>query len=152
MKPVPDTQPIVFRHAVPVQIRFNDLDLMGHINNATLQEYFDIGRMHYFMDLFEGKLFEDELALVIASYKTDFHFPVLLSHNVEVRTCITRLGNKSLDMRQQIRLVPDGAAVATSDSVMVCFHKETRTSAALPAAWKAVICRFEETGTAHDTV
>jgi len=146
MKPAPETQPIVFRHAVPVQIRFNDLDLMGHINNATLQEYFDIGRLHYFMDLFDGKLFEDELALVIASYKTDFHFPALLSHNVEVRTCITRLGNKSLDMRQQIRLVPDGAVVASSDSVMVCFHKETKASVALPAAWKAVIRRFEESG------
>ena len=31
-------------HTLPIQIRFNDVDQMGHVNNAVIMEYFDIGK------------------------------------------------------------------------------------------------------------
>lgn len=131
-----------FRHAVPIQIRFNDIDMMGHINNAKIQEYFDIGRVHYFMNLF-GELFDGELALVIASNKTDFFYPVLFAHSVEVRTTIYHFGNKSLKMLQQICLVGDGSVVSSCDSVLVCFRKDTKETASIPAEWKETVEKFE---------
>jgi acyl-CoA thioester hydrolase len=29
-------------HTIPVQVRFNDIDLMGHVYNAKYQEFFDL--------------------------------------------------------------------------------------------------------------
>jgi len=143
MRPPEKPEKPTFRHVVPIQIRFNDIDMMGHINNAKIQEYFDLGRVHYFLDVFSGPLFEGELALVIASNKTDFFYPVLFSHHVEVRTSIYHFGNKSLKMLQQIYLVGDGSVVSSCDSVMVCFCKDTQETTAIPASWKETILNYE---------
>ena len=32
----------------PIQLRFNDIDQMGHVNNAVIMEFFDYGKMKYF--------------------------------------------------------------------------------------------------------
>ena len=36
---------------VEIQIRFSDIDVMGHVNNATYLSYFEYTRMHYFEKL-----------------------------------------------------------------------------------------------------
>ena len=44
-----DIEKINFKHTIPVQIRFNDLDVFAHVNNAVIQEYFDLaqGNIHW---------------------------------------------------------------------------------------------------------
>ena len=37
-----------FRHVTPIQIRFNDIDVIGHINNNAYLEYMDLGKTAYF--------------------------------------------------------------------------------------------------------
>ncbi len=31
-----------FRHAVPLQLRFNDIDVLGHVNNKAQLALFDV--------------------------------------------------------------------------------------------------------------
>ena len=38
-------QQIQFFHKTPIQIRFNDVDVVGHVNNSVYQNYFDAARM-----------------------------------------------------------------------------------------------------------
>ena len=33
-----------FRHSITVQLRFNDFDMLGHLNNSMYFSYFDIGK------------------------------------------------------------------------------------------------------------
>ena len=35
-------------HITPIQLRFNDIDQMGHVNNAVIMEFFDLGKSEYF--------------------------------------------------------------------------------------------------------
>ena len=35
-------------HKTPIQIRFNDVDQMGHVNNAVIMEYLDLGKDAFF--------------------------------------------------------------------------------------------------------
>ena len=35
-------------HNTPIQIRFNDIDQLGHATNSVYQQYFDLGKMAYF--------------------------------------------------------------------------------------------------------
>lgn len=37
-------------HTLPLQLRFNDVDMMGHVNNAVIMEFFDLGKSSYFAD------------------------------------------------------------------------------------------------------
>lgn len=34
-------------HSTPIQIRFNDIDQLGHATNSVYQQYFDLGKMAY---------------------------------------------------------------------------------------------------------
>ena len=35
---------VVFRHRLPIQIRFNDVDRYGHVNNNAYFAFYDLGR------------------------------------------------------------------------------------------------------------
>jgi acyl-CoA thioester hydrolase len=132
-----------FRHILPVQIRFNDIDSFGHVNNATFQEYFDLGRVHYFKQAFEGKLFTHELALLIASIKTDFLLPVHLHDHIEVRTKVFEMGNKSLKMLQYVVDNQKNELKATCLSVMVCFKTDNNQTEVIPQQWREKFMEME---------
>lgn len=134
---------IAFHHKVEIQIRFNDIDMLGHVNNAKLQEYFDLGRMGYLQRIFGPNMFVDEDAIVIASIKSDFLSPVLLSDRIEVVTAIYHLGNKSLKMLQQLREVESGQVKTSCESVMVAINKGAGQSVLIPEQWKKAIRKFE---------
>ena len=34
-----------------IQVRFADLDVMGHVNNSVYLSYFEMTRVHYFKEL-----------------------------------------------------------------------------------------------------
>ena len=136
---------IAFHHKVEIQIRFNDIDMLGHVNNAKLQEYFDLGRMGYLQRIFGPNMFVDEDAIVIASIKSDFLAPVLLSDRIEVVTAIYHLGNKSLKMMQQLREVESGNVKTSCEAVMVAINKGSSQSVLIPEQWKVVIRAFEKT-------
>ena len=36
-----DAEAVKFNHQMSVQIRFNDVDIYGHVNNAVILSYFD---------------------------------------------------------------------------------------------------------------
>ena len=38
---------VVFRHRLPIQIRFNDVDRYGHVNNNAYFAFYDLGKEDY---------------------------------------------------------------------------------------------------------
>ena len=39
---------IVFHHALPIQLRFNDVDKFGHVNNTVYFSFYDLGKTEIF--------------------------------------------------------------------------------------------------------
>ena len=39
---------IVFHHTLPIQLRFNDVDKFGHVNNTVYFSFYDLGKTEYF--------------------------------------------------------------------------------------------------------
>ena len=39
---------LTYNHRVPVQLRFNDADALGHINNSVYFSFYDLGKTEYF--------------------------------------------------------------------------------------------------------
>lgn len=132
-----------FNHSVSIQIRFNDVDAAQHVNNAVYQEYFDLGRVAYFKEVIVDPMDFDGVAPVIAGIKIDFYQPVFLYDRIRVMTKITRLGNKSMEMAQQIVADGEPAVRAVSVTVLVCFHYGRQVSVALSEDWKKKIILFE---------
>lgn len=134
----------VFNHVVSLQIRFNDIDRLGHVNNAVVQEFFDLGRISYFNDTLGNLLGKDGQQLVIVSYKTDFYRQIMPYDEVEVRTKIYKLGNKSIRMWQWIALVGEGSPKAINDSVLSGFYSGTDKSMVIPEEWRQIFHGFEK--------
>lgn len=139
-----ETPKETFYHNCPVQIRFNDIDILGHVNNAVIQEYFDLGRMHYLQDVFGELIFKSKEALFIASINTDFLAPVFLKGDVEVKTAIVHVGNKSLIMKQRLVEASSGEIKAACESVMVAVNKQTSESILMPGEWRKLIGKQEK--------
>jgi acyl-CoA thioester hydrolase len=138
-----EEQNIRFFHQSPVQIRFNDIDGLGHVNNTTIQEYFDLGRVEYFKTVFGGKVNWNEFAAIIASIKTDFVFPVFINDSLVVKTKITHIGSKSMHLLQHLTC-EEGHLKATCESVMVGFDHKIQSSAVITKEWKKLINNVEK--------
>ena len=37
-----------FHHTLPIQLRFNDVDKFGHVNNTVYFSFYDLGKTDYF--------------------------------------------------------------------------------------------------------
>lgn len=131
------------KHRVELQIRFNDIDGLGHVNNSVYAQYFDMGRMRYFEMLKGAPVDWKNAGLIIASTHTEFMSPIFLKDEVEVSTAVTKVGNKSLQMSQGVYDRLSGELKATCQSVMVGFNPATSSSMRIPDFWRNSIASFE---------
>ncbi len=136
-------QEIQFFFETPVQIRFNDIDSLGHVNNTIIQEYFDLGRMHYFKSIFKPNINWTKFPAIIASIKTDFASPVFINNKLLVKTKVTKIGNKSMNLIQHLTDT-EGIIKAVSHSVMVGFDHKTQNSIEIDQEWRDKISNAEK--------
>ncbi len=134
-----------FRHFTPVQIRFNDIDIMGHVNNAIFQDYFDFARLGYFKEVFGHQLSWDDISLIIAGISIDYHQTLHLEDNIVVASRTSIIGNKSIRMVQEIKRLPGNTVTTCSNAVLVAFDAARNCSVQVPAEWRERIIGFEKT-------
>ncbi|WP_430814167.1 acyl-CoA thioesterase [Carboxylicivirga sp. RSCT41] len=135
---------IQFNHRTAVQVRFNDVDGLGHVNNTTIQEYFDLGRMYYLNEVFGDTVFKGDETVIVVNINTDFFSPVYLKDDLEVETAIVAIGTKSLKMVQQVVCKQTKSVKASCKSVMVGFNKRTEESLELLPEWRDAISQWEK--------
>ena len=129
-----------FSHKLPLQLRFNDVDIMGHVNNAVIMEFFDYGKMKYFDDA-EIYVEKEPITLVIVHYEVDFVGQILRDDHPEVWTKVVRFGNKSLEVLQYI--VCDGEVKSICKTIMSGYNREKQISEVIPERIKMAIERYE---------
>lgn len=132
-----------FYHSLPLQIRFNDIDLAQHVNNSVYQEFFDLGRLGYFKTVMNESLRFDGISMVIASFRVDFYQPVFLDDEVFVETKVVALGTKSFEMAQRVVRKGESEPKAQATSTMVCFDYARQASSEIPESWRQKIAEFE---------
>ena len=60
------------KHQVPVQLRFNDTDALGHVNNSTYFSFYDLGKSEYFAAVRGNDFFSQKIDIVVAHVEVDF--------------------------------------------------------------------------------
>lgn len=134
-------------HITPIQLRFNDIDQMGHVNNAVIMEFFDLGKSEYFTAVGLPPE-EGDFTVMVVRVEVDFHRQIRYHDRVHVTTSVDHFGNKSLAVRQQVVDDATGEACATCRTVMAGYCRSTRRSAAIPDTIKERISRYENGQTA----
>lgn len=132
----------VFRFSLPIQVRFNDVDIMGHVSNTVYQNYYDAGKMDYFDELFEGLNYK-ELGVVGASIHIDYLKPIFMKDEIYVETRISTLGTKSFTMEHRLVNMVNGELLSTCTAVIVCYDALRKVSIPIPAVWRENIINHE---------
>lgn len=130
-----------FRHKTLIQIRFKDIDRLGHVNNANHITYFELARVDYFNTLMGrgAKIDWDNESLILARMEMDYKQPIFLEDKISVYTWASRMGSKSFDMSCSIVKETEGGAemeVAKGLAVIVCFNYKLNQTIPIPEAWK----------------
>jgi acyl-CoA thioester hydrolase len=111
------------RHHHTAQLRWSDPDMLGHINHARALSLVEDGRMAFMAQspAAGAELGRTPRGVILARLEVDYlhqvHYRV--DEALPVVSWITKLGNKSLVMRQE--LLQDDRVVLRADAICVAF-------------------------------
>jgi acyl-CoA thioester hydrolase len=116
-----------FEHGVRVQLRWRDMDMLGHLNQSVYHELLEEGRVALIADLVrrlgEGHA---EGSYVLAHVELAYLTEVRKDHGeVDVVVRLAHVGTSSFRLDNEIRLV-DGTVAASGTSVVVAWDPVNR--------------------------
>ena len=88
--------------STPVQIRLNDIDMFGHVNNSVYNQYLDCGKVEYMLHVLGQSVLFGKKSMVIVHIENDFLNPCLLTDELFVLTGVESVGEKSITLRQSV--------------------------------------------------
>jgi len=134
---------IIFKHLTPIQVRFNDTDMMGHVTNMIHLSYCDVARMHYFQDVFGENVEHKNESLVIANVSLDFSKPIFIFENIVVKTSIHTIGKKSIQMIQHIINSETNELKTVVKTIISGYNYIDEHTIEIPQRWIKCIENFE---------
>lgn len=125
-------------HTSRISVRFCDIDVMGHVNNAVYLNYFEQARMAFFHDLIGSEWDWKKDGIILARNEVDYLLPLLLQEHVRIDTSVGRIGTKSLTLSYEVYdETSEGRKVyARGSSVIVCFDFVTGQTCGVPELWR----------------
>lgn len=136
------TNPGSFRHRTDVQLRFNDIDILGHVNNTVYLSFYDLGKALYFRAVRKDYNFQ-QVETIIANVNCAYMEPILFGDEIEVLTRCEAIGEKSFRLLQCLRDKRTGHLKSACETVMVSYDPKLKASAPLPDAWRQAIAAYE---------
>ena len=138
-----DKQFPTFLHSYPLQLRFNDIDSLGHVNNSVYFTFYDLGKSRYFETVKKQSIDWRKADVVIANVNADFLSPIYSYEQIAVETCCIEIGNRSFKLMQRIVNTTTGEVTGICRTIMVGFDVEAGVSAPISDEWKDAIRQFE---------
>lgn len=134
---------VKFKHVMPVQIRFSDVDIYGHMNNNAYFSLYDLAKTSYLRDVFGCKEEWGKLGVVVANINADFLAPVFFSDELIIETTVVHLGHKSMTLLQRAINKASGVLKCQCRTVLVGYDVATKEPVELPLDYKQAICKYE---------
>lgn len=134
---------VVFKNVLPIQVRFSDVDIMGHVSNTIYQNYYDSGKVNYFDEVLPDMDFIN-IGVVGASVKIDYLKPIFMKTRILVKTRVSILGHKSITMEHCLVDENTNEILSASSIVLVCYSIKEQLSIPIPEHWRKSILKYDE--------
>jgi acyl-CoA thioester hydrolase len=122
-----------------IQMRFADIDMLGHVNNVNLQHYFDVGKADYYRKVLGLTMDAHRIGLIIVSTSNSYISQTHYTDHVYVETRMEKIGTKSVTLFQRLVSRDTGELRAESRTVMVAFDFEHQVSIPVLDEWRMAI-------------
>ncbi len=104
--------------SMPIDVRFADLDALGHVNHAVFITYLEHARTRWWRQLLGERRFEEE-GFVMARVEIDYRKPIGLDDPVRVELRCTHMGHTSFALAYKVIRETDGVILAEAQTVQV---------------------------------
>lgn len=126
------------------EIRFDDADALGHVNNARYLTLIEQARISFFDHFFGKEIRYTEEGVIVASASIDYLEPVKFRDILIVETWCSRIGNKSFVISYSG--FKNDAGVETpvfkAETTLVCFDYKVGSSILIKDEWRKVLERI----------
>ena len=131
-----------YRHVLPLQIRFNDVDKFGHVNNTVYFQFYDTAKTDYIATVCKGVDWE-RLGIVVVKIEAEFVAQIKGNDHIAGRTRIVKIGNKSFHLEQDVIDSDTHEVKSRCLPVMVLYDLERQQTIPLPDEWRKAISDYE---------
>jgi acyl-CoA thioester hydrolase len=131
------------KFSIDLPVQFRDIDVMGHVNNATYFQYMETGRVELARKLgqvrqgFRG-------SFIVASARCEFKKPIRDERRVTVLVWVSRIGDRAWDFDYSIR-GPGRAEYAVGRTTQVAYDYKTRSAVHISGELKRKLTKYVET-------
>ena len=129
---------------MPLQVRFNDIDILGHINNSVYLSFMDLAKAEYLTGATPARVEIGGIAVAIVNINCNFYSPGYFNEPLEVVTAVTRISHRSLTLEQRIFDPETGDVKCIATTVMAGFDPKTATGIEIPQEFIDDIEAFEQ--------
>ncbi len=128
-----------FRHSV--EVRFRDLDPMGHVHHAVPLFYFEEARAAYWREV-AGQGGLSGIGYIMGEVSMRYHGRIHFPQTLDVLARVSRLGGRSWTMQYQLRDA-GGELLASGESTQVMYDYAAGGTTPIPDDIRERISRYE---------
>jgi len=131
-----------FKFFLPIQTRWADNDIYGHVNNVTYYSYFDTAANSLLIQKTHFDIHQSEIIGLVVDSACSFLQELSFPEIVEVGVAIGKIGNSSL--RYELAIFKQGQATAAAQGhfVHVFVDRETRKSSTIPNEMRRILEQY----------
>ena len=116
----------------PIQTRWADNDIYGHVNNVTYYSYFDTAANALLIQKADFDIHQSPIIGLVVNSSWDFFQELTYPEIIEVGVAISKIGNASLTYDLAIFKQGQSQASAQGQFVHVFVSRETKKSTPIP--------------------
>ena len=111
-------------HTERIDIRWGDMDAMGHVNNTVYFRYMEQARIAWFESLVPRADAWGEISIVIVNASCNFRRPINYPGNVEVKVFAGAPGNSSVQTFYELNI--EDELYADGDATVVFLGRDQK--------------------------
>ena len=130
------------KFSIELPVQFRDIDVMGHVNNATYLQYMETARVELARKL--GQVREGfRPDFIIASARCDFKKPIRDERRITVSVWVSRIGDRSWDLDYSIRR-PRGVQYSVGRTTQVAYDYKTKSAVQISGKLRRELAKYVE--------
>lgn len=126
------------RFVTEIQMRFRDIDGMGHVNNAVYLSYCELARTQFYLKHnFKRSL--HEIDFILAHVDIDYLSAAEWGDQIQVAVWPSKIGGSSFTLAYEITDKRTGRVIARSTSVLVSYDYEKKQAKPIPEDFRKLL-------------
>ncbi|MBK0383446.1 acyl-CoA thioesterase [Pedobacter sp. SD-b] len=133
-----------FKYKVAIPIRFSDMDMFGHANNAVYLTYFEQARSCYWSDIIKWDW--KKIGIIVAKAEINYVKPIVLEEQIFAYVKTSRLGNSSWEIEYALVCANDDGTESIrtqGKTVQVAINYQTGKPTPIPPKERALMKSYD---------